>query len=104
MSEGIAGSLIRAIWQPHHKGFSASHWHSVTSVTDDSRRLDCTKTLLGVQFRIPGSNKRNLARFPGDFAFLLTPEEKTEVVTNCDHLRWLKFLAWQTPQPKTGRE
>jgi hypothetical protein len=35
--------------------------------------------------------KRNLARFPQDFAFLLTPEEKTEVVTNCDRLRRLKF-------------
>jgi hypothetical protein len=35
--------------------------------------------------------KRNSARFPEDFAFLLTPEEKTEVVTNCDHLRRLKF-------------
>jgi len=40
---------------------------------------------------------------PGDFAFLLTPEEKTEVVTNCDRLGRLNFLAWQTPQPKTGR-
>jgi hypothetical protein len=31
-------------------------------------------------------------------------DAKTEVGTNCNHLRWLKFLAWQTPQPKTGRE
>ena len=35
--------------------------------------------------------RRNSARFPGDFAFLLTTQEKTEVVTNCDHLRRLKF-------------
>jgi hypothetical protein len=35
--------------------------------------------------------RRNSARFPEDFAFLLSPEEKTEVVTNCDHLRRLKF-------------
>jgi hypothetical protein len=35
--------------------------------------------------------KRNSTRFPEDFAFLLTPEEKTEVVTNCDHLCRLKF-------------
>jgi hypothetical protein len=35
--------------------------------------------------------RRNAARFPGDFAFLLTPEEKTEVVTNYDHLRRLRF-------------
>ena len=35
--------------------------------------------------------KRNLARFPGDFMFQLTPSEKAEVVANCDHLRLLKF-------------
>jgi hypothetical protein len=35
--------------------------------------------------------KRNGARFPGDFLFTLTAEEKMEVVTNCDHLRRLKF-------------
>lgn len=35
--------------------------------------------------------KRNLDRFPADFMFQLTHEEKEEVVTNCDHLRQLKF-------------
>ena len=35
--------------------------------------------------------KRNADRFPEDFVFRLTPEEKTEVVTNCDHLVRLKF-------------
>ncbi|MBP5997263.1 MAG: ORF6N domain-containing protein [Azonexus sp.] len=35
--------------------------------------------------------KRNQNRFPGDFMFQLTPEEKAEVVTNCDHLARLKF-------------
>lgn len=35
--------------------------------------------------------KRNLARFPDDFMFQLTAEEKQEVVTNCDHLRKLRF-------------
>lgn len=35
--------------------------------------------------------KRNEARFPGDFMFQLTPAEKLEVVTNCDHLSRLKF-------------
>jgi hypothetical protein len=29
--------------------------------------------------------KRNAARFPADFVFQLTSEEKAEVVTNCDH-------------------
>jgi len=35
--------------------------------------------------------KRNIERFPEDFMFQLTKEEKEEVVTNCDHLRQLKF-------------
>ena len=35
--------------------------------------------------------KRNNDRFPKDFIFRLTNQEKLEVVTNCDHLRKLKF-------------
>jgi hypothetical protein len=35
--------------------------------------------------------KRNSARFPADFTFGLTGKEKQEVVTNCDHLRKLRF-------------
>ena len=35
--------------------------------------------------------KRNIARFPADFMFQLTKEEKEQVVTNCDHLASLKF-------------
>src|SRR5262245_18646864 len=35
--------------------------------------------------------KRNKKRFPEDFMFRLTPEEKNEVVANCDHLVTLKF-------------
>jgi hypothetical protein len=35
--------------------------------------------------------KRNADRFPPDFLFALTDAEKTEVVTNCDHLAKLKF-------------
>ena len=35
--------------------------------------------------------KRNAQRFPQDFMFQLSPEEKQEVVTNCDHLAKLKF-------------
>ena len=30
--------------------------------------------------------KRNKDRFPEDFMFQLSPEEKSEVVANCDHL------------------
>ncbi len=37
--------------------------------------------------------KRNLQRFPVDFMFQLTEEEKTEVVAKCDHLKVLKFSA-----------
>ena len=35
--------------------------------------------------------KRNKDRFPQDFMFQLTKAEKEEVVTNCDHLKRLKF-------------
>jgi phage regulator Rha-like protein len=35
--------------------------------------------------------KRNRDRFPDDFMFQLTPDEKAEVVANCDHLQRLKF-------------
>ncbi len=35
--------------------------------------------------------KRNKDRFPEDFIFQLTAEEKAEVVANCDHLASLKF-------------
>ena len=35
--------------------------------------------------------KRNMVRFPSDFMFRLTINEKTEVVANCDHLAGLKY-------------
>jgi hypothetical protein len=35
--------------------------------------------------------KRNRERFPDDFMFQLTTEEKAKVVANCDHLRPLKY-------------
>lgn len=35
--------------------------------------------------------KRNIERFPADFMFQLTADEKIEVVANCDHLSRLKF-------------
>ncbi len=35
--------------------------------------------------------KRNIKRFPEDFMFRLTKQEKQQVVTNCDHLKHLKF-------------
>lgn len=35
--------------------------------------------------------KRNQERFPSDFMFVLTLSEKNELVTNCDHLKKLKY-------------
>ena len=35
--------------------------------------------------------KRNKTRFPRDFMFQLTAEEKAWVVANCDHLQSLKY-------------
>jgi len=35
--------------------------------------------------------KRNIRRFPEDFMFQLTEEEKNQLVANCDHLNKLKF-------------
>ena len=35
--------------------------------------------------------KRNIQRFPEDFMFQLTEQEKEEVVTSCGHLRRLRF-------------
>ena len=35
--------------------------------------------------------KRNSNRFPDDFMFQLTEDEKSEVVANCDHLGKLKY-------------
>ncbi len=35
--------------------------------------------------------KRNKRRFPPDFMFRLTEEEKNEVIANCDNLKGLKF-------------
>ena len=37
--------------------------------------------------------KRNISRFPSNFMFELTKEEKDQVVANCDHLNNLKFSA-----------
>jgi hypothetical protein len=45
----------------------------------------------GVQTkRLNEQVKRNVERFPDDFAFRLAAEEKTELVTNCDRFARLK--------------
>jgi hypothetical protein len=49
-------------------------------------------TLYGVTTkRLNEQVKRNSDRFPEEFAFRLTTEEKAEVVAKCDHLHRLKF-------------
>lgn len=48
-------------------------------------------TLYGVTTkRLNEQVKRNGSRFPPDFMFQLTPDEKDEVVANCDRLKTLK--------------
>ena len=37
---------------------------------------------------------RNINRFPSNFMFELTEEEKSEVVANCNHLKNLKFSSF----------
>jgi hypothetical protein len=41
--------------------------------------------------RVNEQVRRNRDRFPGDFMFQLTTNEKAEVVANCDHLSKLRF-------------
>jgi hypothetical protein len=49
-------------------------------------------TLYGVTTkRLNEQVKRNARKFPEDFLFILTADEKSEVVAKCDHLRRLKF-------------
>jgi len=48
--------------------------------------------LYGVETRtLNQAVRRNRYRFPEDFVFQLTEEEKQEVITICDHLSKLKF-------------
>ena len=48
--------------------------------------------LYGVETkRLNAQVKRNRERFSADFLLQLTPDEKAEVVANCDHLNKLKF-------------
>ncbi|OGQ04377.1 MAG: hypothetical protein A2W61_07325 [Deltaproteobacteria bacterium RIFCSPLOWO2_01_44_7] len=49
-------------------------------------------TLYGVPTKVFNQAvKRNRQRFPQDFIIQLSEEEKNELVTNCDHLKNLKF-------------
>jgi len=51
--------------------------------------------LYGVETRtLNQAVKRNIGRFPDDFLFQLTKDEKAEVITNCDHLAQLRFSSY----------
>lgn len=53
-------------------------------------------TLYGVTTKaLNQAVRRNRDRFPDEFLFVLTKKEKLEVVTNCDHLRQLRFSRTQ---------
>ena len=66
-------------------------WHNVPIGPKQTHPVDLA-ALYGVQTkRLNEQVKRNRDRFPSDFLFQLTADEKTEVVANCDHLQNLKF-------------
>ena len=53
--------------------------------------------LYGVETKVLNQAvKRNIERFPERFIFQLTDDEKNKVVTNCDHLKDLRF-SYQNP-------
>ncbi|MCG2777607.1 MAG: ORF6N domain-containing protein, partial [Desulfobacterales bacterium] len=67
--------------------------HSFLGIKNQKVILDADLAkLYGVTTkRLNQQVKRNRDRFPEDFMFQLTSEEKMEVVANCDHLSRLKF-------------
>lgn len=69
--------------------------HSILLIRGHKMMLDADLAkLYGVTTkRLNEQVKRNIDRFPEDFMFQLTADEKKEVVANCDHLKRLKFSA-----------
>jgi hypothetical protein len=67
--------------------------HSILLIRGEKVILDADLAVLyGVTTkRLNEQVKRNRNRFPEDFMFQLTANEKAEVVANCDHLKRLKF-------------
>lgn len=60
--------------------------------------------LYGVQTKVLNQAvRRNADRFPEDFMFRLTHEEKQEVVTNCDHLGQLNSGKSRPTQTKGNK-
>lgn len=67
--------------------------HTILLIRGERVILDASlAALYGIQTRrLNEQVARNSERFPSDFMFQLTPEEKAEVVANCDNLSNLKF-------------
>jgi hypothetical protein len=67
--------------------------HRILTIRGKSVMIDADLAeLYGVQTRVLNQAvRRNRERFPPEFMFQLTPAEKKEVITNCDHLARLKF-------------
>ena len=67
--------------------------NSIILIRGEKIMLDADLAILyGVSTkRLNEQVKRNIDRFPEDFMFQLTENEKAEVVANCDHLKRLKF-------------
>jgi len=67
--------------------------NSILVIRGEKVMLDADLAILyGVSTkRLNEQVKRNRDRFPVDFMFQLSENEKAEVVANCDHLKRLKF-------------
>jgi hypothetical protein len=65
----------------------------ILSIRGQRVMLDADLAVLdGVSTRVLNQAvKRNRERFPQDFVFRLTEAEKADVITDCDHLRRLRF-------------
>ena len=65
----------------------------ILTIRDEKVMLDADlATVYGVATRVLNQAvSRNTKRFPSDFRFQLTKVERAEVITNCDHLRDLRF-------------
>ena len=72
---------------------AASLQYRILTIRGKSVMIDADLAeLYGVQTRVLNQAvRRNRERFPAEFMFQLTPAEKKEVITNCDHLARLKF-------------
>jgi hypothetical protein len=67
--------------------------HSILLIRGEKVMVDADLAILyGVSTKaLNQAVRRNKDRFPEEFMFQLNKEEKAEVVTNCDHLKRLKY-------------